>query len=147
MGETTYLLHFREPYKHARHYLGSSRDLDARLAEHRAGRGARLVSVITDAGIDFIVTRTWPGGRHRERSLKRQHSGLRLCPLCRGFMSGVEVCRLMRSHDVTIRTLADTMGEPRRVVNAVRQNGVKGVECVRDWFEAITGVDLRQGHG
>ena len=42
-GGVVYLVHFSEPYRHARHYTGWTVDLDARLAEHRAGRGARLL--------------------------------------------------------------------------------------------------------
>ena len=79
-----YLLHFDRPLPHARHYLGSTADLDARLAEHRAGHGARLLEVITDLGIDFQLARTWPGGRDVERRLKRRKEGPRLCPVCRG---------------------------------------------------------------
>ena len=36
-----YLVHFTEPYRHARHYTGWTADLESRLAEHQAGRGAR----------------------------------------------------------------------------------------------------------
>jgi hypothetical protein len=79
---TVYLLHFTEPYKHARHYLGTARDLPARLIEHRNGTGARLTQVIREAGIGFIVSRTWPGSYDLERLLKGRHSGVRLCPLC-----------------------------------------------------------------
>ena len=40
---TVYLLHFDQPYKHARHYVGwTARNVRCRLAEHAAGRGARL---------------------------------------------------------------------------------------------------------
>lgn len=31
---TIYLLHFSKPYKHARHYIGYTDDLDKRLARH-----------------------------------------------------------------------------------------------------------------
>ncbi len=79
---TVYLLHFKRPYKHARHYIGYTTDLAARLAEHRAGRGARLIAVITSAGIGFELARTWSGGRGRERSLKRRHGASRFCPCC-----------------------------------------------------------------
>jgi predicted GIY-YIG superfamily endonuclease len=79
-----YLLHFSRPLHHARHYLGSTSNLDARLAEHRAGRGARLVEVVIGLGITFEVTRTWNGGRDLERTLKRRKASPRLCPVCRG---------------------------------------------------------------
>jgi predicted GIY-YIG superfamily endonuclease len=78
-----YLLHFSTPYHHARHYLGTAEDLDNRLDEHRRGRGARLLTVVAQAGITFELVRTWPGGRDVERRLKRWHSGVRLCPICR----------------------------------------------------------------
>jgi predicted GIY-YIG superfamily endonuclease len=79
-----YLLHFDEPYRHARHYLGFTPDhrLAERLAEHAAGRGARLTQVVAAAGIGWRLARTWPGGRARERQLKRQGGASRCCPLC-----------------------------------------------------------------
>jgi len=77
-----YLLHFNTRYHHAGHYLGSAEDLEARLARHQAGNGARLLEVITDAGITWTLARTWPGGRKEERKLKNQHNGPRLCPIC-----------------------------------------------------------------
>lgn len=77
-----YLLHFSERYKHAGHYLGFAEDLEARLERHRTGRGARLVEVITEAGLDFQLVRTWNGDRMLERQLKKQKNGPRLCPLC-----------------------------------------------------------------
>ncbi len=81
---TIYLLHFSEAYKHARHYLGFTDDLDARLQAHASGQGARLMEVITDAGIAWQVARTWSGNRRLERQLKnRKHAAL-LCPVCAG---------------------------------------------------------------
>lgn len=78
-----YLLHFDRPYRHARHYTGWTTDLAARLAEHTAGRGARLLSVITEAGIGWEVARTWPAAtRARERQLKRSGGASRYCPCC-----------------------------------------------------------------
>ena len=78
-----YLVHFTEPYRHARHYTGWTADLESRLAEHQAGRGARLLQVITQAGIGWTLARTWPGTRERERQLKRQGGASRRCPICR----------------------------------------------------------------
>src|SRR5262249_16733436 len=56
-------------------------DLLARLEAHRDGRGARLMEVITKAGITWQLARTWPGGRDRERAIKNRHEAPRLCPL------------------------------------------------------------------
>ena len=79
---TVYLLHFERSYHHARHYMGYSADPPARLLEHKAGKGARLLEVINAAGIDYCLATTWPGDRSVERHLKRQHNGRRLCPIC-----------------------------------------------------------------
>ena len=77
-----YLIHFRKRYRHAGHYLGSADDLEARLAKHAAGQGARLMAVVKEAGIEWELARTWPGGRARERQLKKQLGASRMCPLC-----------------------------------------------------------------
>jgi predicted GIY-YIG superfamily endonuclease len=77
-----YLLHFDQRYRHARHYTGWTTDLDARLAAHIVGDGARLIEVIEQAGIGWTLARTWVGTRHRERALKRQGGASRRCPLC-----------------------------------------------------------------
>jgi hypothetical protein len=89
---TVYLLHFTDPatgaaarYKHAGHYTGfvrTSESLKSRLEAHREGRGARLMAVVVAAGLGFELARTWPGGRTRERQLKRQGGASRHCPLC-----------------------------------------------------------------
>jgi predicted GIY-YIG superfamily endonuclease len=81
---SVYLIHFEQPYKHARHYLGYAQDVAARLQRHRAGTGARLMEVITQAGIPWHVAKIWPDGTPElERALKLWHSGVRLCPTCR----------------------------------------------------------------
>ena len=80
---TVYLVHFEQPYRHARHYTGWTAALDSRLAEHQAGRGAWLLQVITQAGIEWTLARTWQGTRERERQLKRQGGASRRCPICR----------------------------------------------------------------
>jgi hypothetical protein len=83
---TVYLLHLSQPYGHARHYTGyagnGARGLARRLAEHGTARGARLLAVAAGAGITWELARTWPGGRARERQLKRQGGAARRCPLC-----------------------------------------------------------------
>ena len=65
-----------------------------RLAEHAAGRGARLLAVVRDAGIGWQLARMWPGSRARERQIKRQGGHARQCPLC-----GVTPRTLPRNQD------------------------------------------------
>ena len=57
-------------------------DLSARLAAHAAGRGARLMEVVGEAGIGWQLARVWPGTRTRERSLKGSGGAARRCPIC-----------------------------------------------------------------
>lgn len=81
-----YLLHFETPLKHARHYLGFTEmvgGLDARLAKHSSGHGARLMAAVSQAGIGFVLARTWKDGdRNYERHLKNSKNTPRLCPIC-----------------------------------------------------------------
>jgi predicted GIY-YIG superfamily endonuclease len=79
---TVYLIHFDARYKHAGHYIGWTSDLETRLAEHARGHGARLMAVITAAGITWQLVRTWPGTRRRERQIKNQGGASRCCPRC-----------------------------------------------------------------
>jgi predicted GIY-YIG superfamily endonuclease len=81
---TVYLIHFRKPYRHAKHYLGYTENLDKRLTDHVCGMGARLMEVVTDAKIDWKVVRTWPGDRRLERQLKNRKEAPALCPVCSG---------------------------------------------------------------
>lgn len=84
-GGTVYLVHFDEPFGHARHYLGYAGpgNLHARLAHHAAGSGANLLRHVAKAGIGWTLVRTWPGSRDTERRIKRRGHGPRECPVCR----------------------------------------------------------------
>jgi hypothetical protein len=81
-----YLLHFDEPYKHARHYMGSTTEanLDARLEHHRTGNGSRLMAAVSSAGISWRVVRLWIGDKNVERQLKNNVRGNtgQYCPEC-----------------------------------------------------------------
>ena len=84
-----YLLHFDRPIGDltnprgfASHYTGWTLNLPVRLQEHAAGRGARLMQVVGEAGIGWQLARIWPGTRTRERSLKRSGGAARRCPVC-----------------------------------------------------------------
>jgi predicted GIY-YIG superfamily endonuclease len=77
-----YMLHFSQPYKHARHYVGWTQDLLDRLDTHAKGHGARLVAVITHAGIGFTLVRICEGTRRTERAIKNAGGAVRYCPAC-----------------------------------------------------------------
>ena len=93
---TVYLLHFNQlymPYPDAPpiccagHYTGFAdggpAGLRRRLAKHGTWEGARLMLVITRAGISWRLARIWwPGTRDLERRLKIQGGASRRCPLC-----------------------------------------------------------------
>jgi hypothetical protein len=78
-----YLLHFDRPYKHARHYIGYTDNLEARLQRHRSGQGARLIEVIISVGINFVLARVWQGDRYFERKLHNRKNSKFLCPICK----------------------------------------------------------------
>ena len=77
-----YMLHFSEPYKHARHYVGFTEDLLARLDRHATGHGANLITVIWQAGLGFTLTRICEGTRSTERAIKNEGGAVRYCPAC-----------------------------------------------------------------
>jgi hypothetical protein len=78
-----YLLHFDEPYRHARHYTGwTADDVLDRLTRHSQGHGARLMQVVRDAGIGFTLVRVREGTRDTERAIKQAGGAVRYCPAC-----------------------------------------------------------------
>jgi predicted GIY-YIG superfamily endonuclease len=92
-----YLLHFDQPYKHARHYVGWTEDLLARLDHHATGTGARLIAVIWQAGIGFSLVRICEGTRRTERAIKNAGGQVRYCPACtthprNGRWAAIEPC-------------------------------------------------------
>lgn len=79
-----YLLHFSRPYRHCRHYIGSTTDLQMRLDRHESGDGAKLLRAVREAGITWECVRTWEGGRDLEKDLKRRKKASHFCPICQG---------------------------------------------------------------
>jgi predicted GIY-YIG superfamily endonuclease len=85
-----YTLHFDQPVGpadappkfRAQHYTGHAKNLEARLAEHKRGQGARLTQVVVEQGGSWRVADVQPGTRARERQLK-QHGAARRCPICK----------------------------------------------------------------
>jgi predicted GIY-YIG superfamily endonuclease len=77
-----YTLHLDPPLGHARHYTGFGKDLEARLAEHERGQGARLTQVQLERGGTWRLASAEPGTRDREAQLKERGASRR-CQICR----------------------------------------------------------------
>lgn len=91
MSQCCYLLHFDPPYHHAKHYIGWTVDLEARVDRHFDGHGSPLVRAAIEAGVVITVARVWPDGdRTLERKLHNRH-GTRLCPICKGGKDNGEI--------------------------------------------------------
>lgn len=103
---TVYLLHFERPIGNpgsprgqAQHYIGWAEDLEARLAEHASGQGARITAYLAAAGIEWQCVRTWEGDWHLEKQLKHRKEAPRLCPVCAAKAAARR--RLYRRHTQT----------------------------------------------
>jgi predicted GIY-YIG superfamily endonuclease len=80
-----YLLHFDPSFKHAQHYAGYTTrdDVSDRVAEHIAGRGARIVRLAIASGCTIRLARVWRDVP-RKHEMKIKGRSLRpLCPLCK----------------------------------------------------------------
>ena len=81
-----YLYHFDERYPNGArpgHYMGFARDVELRELRHLAGRGARLMQVVAEAGIGWTLVKVWVGDRYLERRLKRAGHYDRHCVICK----------------------------------------------------------------
>lgn len=102
-----YLLHYDSAFGHARHYLGASKDVEARIKAHRAGNGGKLPAAFAKAGIGFQIARVWETSSTEaafelENKLKGRsvHNGKRsggkrnvkLCPVCQSGKVGKARC-------------------------------------------------------
>jgi hypothetical protein len=100
---TVYLLHFDQPIGntssktgYAQHYTGWAAELMARLDAHRSHSDVKIMEAVRQAGIGWVLARTWQGSRFRERQIKNQGGASRYCPVCKGQpASAVEVRRQM----------------------------------------------------
>jgi hypothetical protein len=64
-----------------------------RIRQHRAGRGARLLAVVTRAGTEFTIVRIWASAtEEHEKALKDRNCGPKLCPRCNpGTRTGLKI--------------------------------------------------------
>lgn len=84
-----YVLHFSKRIgtkrQQAGHYIGWSTDADARIREHKAGKGAALTRAAVKQGVTLEVAQIIPNvTRAAERRLKNRGGGKRVCAICRG---------------------------------------------------------------
>lgn len=81
---SVYLIHLSRNLNGARHYLGFSTNVAARLERHKAGRGAPLLKAAAEKKIPFRVVRTWrKRDGYFEQALKAGNELRDLCPVCR----------------------------------------------------------------
>lgn len=90
---TVYLAHLASPLGNpanpramAQHYSGfTPGPLPIREAEHRAGRGSKLLAAANERGISWEIVRTWEAPLGFEKILKQRFKNARpLCPCCAG---------------------------------------------------------------
>lgn len=79
-----YLLHLNRKFKHAQHYLGTTSNLNERIARHRAGRGSAMLRAAANAGIGFKLARKWPHSSFLTEQKLKAIPRKKLCPLCAG---------------------------------------------------------------
>lgn len=74
------------PRAQASHYIGFAETdrFHARIAEHRAGRGAAITRAAVGRGIAIEVARTWSATMSFEKALKALKRAPCLCPRCCG---------------------------------------------------------------
>lgn len=81
-----YILHFAEPIHHARHYVGCSTGLLARMETHAKGLGANLTRVALARAIPWKLSAvgvcTVEQMRCFERNLKNWHGAEEHCSCC-----------------------------------------------------------------
>jgi predicted GIY-YIG superfamily endonuclease len=101
-----YLLHFETKLaNHAQHYMGFSDCLQARIAAHEHGNGAKLMAAIARNDIKWVVARVWlDGDRTLERRLKMRKNGPALCPICTG--------AVLPGYSVDVRKITFQKGPP-----------------------------------
>lgn len=83
-----YLLHFDNPFSHARHYTGMAKNIRKRVNKHADGKsGVGLMNAIKKANIGFQLARIWECDDIKqaymlEHKLKRAGGKSKYCPLC-----------------------------------------------------------------
>ncbi len=100
-GPVVYLIHLHQPLRHARHYVGWTRDLAARMNTHARGTSdsSHYMRAVHRAGISWTLVRVWQfdsdqAARDFERlwktrrlpdgrQIRAKYHTHRACPYCR----------------------------------------------------------------
>jgi putative endonuclease len=84
-----YILHFSAPLGNldnskaqASHYIGWAEDVQARIAQHRAGTGARITRAAVERGIELILVAVVPAPVSFEKYLKARKATPCFCSIC-----------------------------------------------------------------
>jgi predicted GIY-YIG superfamily endonuclease len=120
-----YLLHFNTPIHHAGHYLGSTNNIQQRLADHATGNAARITEVAAQRDLDWQLAKVWQPTprltlRSTERLIKQRHNGSVFCPLCHKQPTTPKHCRAYPLHALqeimptTRRTILDDIHHQRQ---------------------------------
>ncbi len=98
----SYVLHFDAPLAHARHYIGATLDLRARLIRHATGNGCRITRALAQAGIEWRLGGVFQVSPvalwEAEKQAKRRHQGAELCDLCDGKARLLDAMRVDLDH-------------------------------------------------
>jgi predicted GIY-YIG superfamily endonuclease/GNAT superfamily N-acetyltransferase len=91
-----YVLHFDTPLAHARHYIGCTENLRARLTAHANGAGSRICRELIKREIGWklggLYQCTHKQMRRLERSLKDQKHSSRFCEICNSVTAKFPEC-------------------------------------------------------
>jgi len=120
-----YVLHFDEPLRHSRHYVGSTNVLQKRLISHARGTGSRLCEVLHERQMDwrlatlYVVNSTHV--RKLERYLKSQHNGPRYCNICSKCPPRLDHAKTIDLSNVPFNTTSEVLrGEAWPIKSVIR---------------------------
>lgn len=96
-GPVVYIIHLHEPLKHARHYVGSTGDLQERMRCYVAGNAdcSCFMKAVHRAGITWTLARIWTFGcmsaartfeygfKKSGKNKRRHRDARHQCPFCR----------------------------------------------------------------
>jgi predicted GIY-YIG superfamily endonuclease len=120
---TVYLICFSKKLSHAKHYIGwTEKPLEERIADHKSGKGAKILAHLAKVGIPFKVVKTWENETgHFEQKLKRQKNSRHHCPNCgkrkRKFKTHKELS--LENNSKQRRPEDDSVARERRAENAI----------------------------